>query len=100
MRPDDCPKFLACRAPVCPLDKNWRLRSYTKGEPICRWLLEAAKPGAKDRFRGSGRGDLYDSVSSVALSISARHAPIRRAIERASLSTSRLDRVAPGRGAR
>jgi hypothetical protein len=99
MRPDDCPKFPACRAPICPLDKDWRLRSHAKGEPICHWLLEAAKLGAEARFRGAGRGDLFDSVSSVALSISARHAPIRRAFERAALSTSRMDRVAPGRAA-
>jgi hypothetical protein len=97
MTPDDCPKFIACRAPVCPLDRDWFVRRHIPGEPVCHWLLEASKPGAEANFGGAGRGELYRHVSSVALSIAERHAPIRRALERAARYGSRLGRKAPGR---
>ena len=30
-----CPKFIRCSAPNCPLDNDQEDRDYIKGEPIC-----------------------------------------------------------------
>lgn len=42
--PEDCPKFLTCSAPICPLDSNFRKRVHLERERICIYLREAAKP--------------------------------------------------------
>ena len=97
MTPDHCPKFISCRAPICPFDPYWHIRKHFPGEPVCHWLLEAAKPGAEANFNGARRGEMFRDVSSVALSVAARHAPIRRALERAARYGSRLGQKAPGR---
>ena len=33
--PQDCPKFDACRAPICPLDPEMLDRTYLSGESVC-----------------------------------------------------------------
>ncbi|MBU1091887.1 hypothetical protein KKA27_03450 [Patescibacteria group bacterium] len=31
----NCPRFSFCSAPICPLDPDWKNRTYLPGEPIC-----------------------------------------------------------------
>lgn len=35
---NDCPKFIACSSPLCPLDPDLGQRTYLKGEPICFYV--------------------------------------------------------------
>ena len=41
--PQDCPKFDACRAPICPLDPEMLDRTYLSGESVCHYLRLQAK---------------------------------------------------------
>ncbi len=48
--PSDCPEYIRCSAPICPLDLDWRLRTYDKGEATCLFLRETLKQGADERL--------------------------------------------------
>lgn len=48
MRPDQCPRFQTCNAPVCPLDPVPTV--HLGGEPVCYYLLASGKAGAVERF--------------------------------------------------
>jgi hypothetical protein len=37
-------------AVICPLDSDWRLRTYDKGESTCLFLRETLKQGADERL--------------------------------------------------
>ncbi len=86
----DCPRFDKCSAPICPLDREWSLRVYRKGEPICFYLLEYVKPNAKDQFQGSIGVPIYEAIQTSIDAMSHRYAPLRRALERAKRTGSRL----------
>ena len=53
--PDSCPKYEKCSANICPLDRDWPLRTHLKGESICFYLREYVKQGAIARLRGAYR---------------------------------------------
>ncbi len=61
----DCPKFEGCPAPICPLDPDWKLRVYRKGEPICFYLLEYVKPDAEAQSQGSIGVQIYATIEST-----------------------------------
>jgi len=90
-----CPKFDRCSAPICPLDPDWRLRVYRKGEPICFYLLEYVKPDANAQFQGSIGVQIYEEIQASIDGISNRYAPLRTALERAKRTGSRMARTAP-----
>jgi len=92
---DDCPKFHTCSANICPLDPIWKKRTHIKNERVCFLLCEAAKPQASATFRGVHRADLLEKVLRVMPEICARWGSIRRTIERASKTGSRMKQ--PGR---
>jgi len=48
--PSDCPEYIRCSAPICPLDSDWMLRTYDRGEPTCLFLRETLKQGADERL--------------------------------------------------
>ena len=58
-----CPKFDGCSAPICPLDPDWSRRIHRKGEPLCFYLLESVKPGARARYDGSRAAVLYHAMA-------------------------------------
>ncbi len=123
MKIEDCPRFDRCSAPICPLDRDWRLRKHLSGEPICAYLREAAKQGGKLPLNGENRpisGDLggyisrepdkaipayqvtpvipYDirkSVNKAYTAIRTRFTDIRRRLDRAATSPSRLGKRPP-----
>jgi hypothetical protein len=41
-----CSKYESCNCPVCPLDKNWKLRTHLRGEPSCHYLRLVVKDNA------------------------------------------------------
>lgn len=88
-----CPRFPQCSAPICPMDEDWERRSYIKGERVCFYLNELAKPGGLSRMRGSTAAEVVEIVLREGASIISRHAPIRRAIQRAESTPSRIGRA-------
>lgn len=86
-----CPKYDSCSAPICPLDPDWSRRIHRKGEPVCFYLLEYVKAGSKVRFEGCRALFLYDAMDSLVERLCRRHAPLRRAVDRAKRTGSRLN---------
>ena len=64
-------------------------------DSVCFYLAEAVKQGAEAVFRGRGLGELFRVVSEHVQPMSSRWGRIRRALERAKTSGSRLARLAP-----
>jgi hypothetical protein len=87
----DCPRFDRCSAPICPLDTDWKVRPYRKGEPICFYLLEYVKPNAKTQFQGSIEVRIYKAIQTSVEAMSHRYAPLCRALQRAKRTGSRLE---------
>jgi hypothetical protein len=94
----DCPKYLACSAPICPLDADWRKRYHASGDRVCFYLAEAQKVDAKAIFDSAGQGELFRAMQRATPAIVAGSATLKRALERAALTGSRMDRPAPSRG--
>lgn len=93
--PDNCPKFLKCDAPICPPDPDWRKRVLFSEDATCFYLTESVKHGAETIFQGAGLGKLYEVIVRLTPDITARHARIRRALERAKLTGSRMTCLPP-----
>lgn len=85
-----CPKFDGCSAPICPLDPDWSRRVHRKGEPVCFYLLESVKPGARARFERSMVIALYHAMEQTIDALCTRHAPIRKALARAKRTGARM----------
>ena len=90
-----CPKWSQCSAPICPLDEKWQLRSMRDDESVCFYLLEVVKPNAEGEFQVRGLHDLFKVTSSLVQPISSRWGRVKRQIERAKTTGSRMTRVAP-----
>lgn len=91
-KPESCPKFLKCNAPICPLDPDWRTRVLFSEDPTCFYLTESVKHGAEIVFQGAGLRELYEVIVRLTPDITARHARIRKALERAKLNGFRMTR--------
>lgn len=87
-----CPKYQTCNAPVCPVDPDWHKRSNCSEDPTCFYLTESVKHGAQAVFEGAGLGELFAEIHRQAQPISDRHPRIRRALERAKETGSRMAR--------
>jgi hypothetical protein len=91
-KPESCPRFLKCNAPICPLDADWQKRVLLREDPTCFLLTESVKNGAKTHFNGAGLKELYSAMVFAYPSITAQHKRIQKALERAKLSGSRITR--------
>ena len=91
----DCPRAASCSVPICPLDRNWRMRTMTDDEATCFYLVESVKAGAQATFNQRGCGHLYGPMLAAGPDMSIRWGRIRRTLEQAAKSGSRLARVAP-----
>lgn len=89
-RPRDCPRWDGCSAPVCPLAGDWRRCGHLDGERICGLLSELVKDGGEARLRGALPVALVDSLTEVAPKVAATYSRIRRGLDRASRSSSRI----------
>ncbi len=90
LTPYQCPKFHFCNAPICPLDQEWQKRKHFNGDRVCFYLLETQKHGAKANFEGLGKGYLYDAIVRLTPDITNAYSPIKKALESAKLSSSRM----------
>jgi hypothetical protein len=90
----DCPRYNVCSVPICPLDNDWELRTHIDGEPVCIWLTEARKPNAVANFEAAEVSDLLPWCNAISPAMMKRLGPIRRALERAGTTGSRLEQFA------
>lgn len=89
----DCPKYQSCNAPVCPIDLAEAHRFNHKEDPTCFYLSESVKHGSQASFQGAGLGGLYKFIHWVTPAIATRHPRIKRALERAQQTGSRMARL-------
>jgi hypothetical protein len=87
-----CPKWHSCSAPACPLDSLWAKRTTQSDDPVCFYLSESVKDGAEARFERAGLGEMYRRIGEVAPKLVLASTRVGRALERARLSGSRMDR--------
>lgn len=90
----DCPRYNICSVPICPLDPQWSVRTHIDGEPVCIWLTESQKPNAAVNFEKAEVADLLPWCNSLSEAVAKRLGPIRRALERAATTGSRLEQFA------
>jgi hypothetical protein len=91
---NDCSKFGHCRAPLCPLDRDVFQRVYLPNEPVCFFMLEAVKTGAERRFkRGRCEQTLWEIIHQTLPTLLLRYAVLRKPINRARKTASRMGRV-------
>jgi hypothetical protein len=93
----DCPKFISCSAPICPLDPDWNLRSYLDGERVCRYLTEYSKPTAKPILKGVLAEELYQAIEQGYPKIIAAHPRIKRQLQRSSKNPPRYGKSIGGK---
>jgi hypothetical protein len=89
----DCDRFQSCSANICPLDADWPKRKHLNGERVCFYLIEAQKVNAKAIFDKCGRGYLYELMQMSSPNIITKHYPIKRALQQAKKTGSRMDRI-------
>lgn len=70
--------------------------AHLRDERVCFYLAKAVKVDAEPNFKGAGLGELPGEVSDAILAIQDRQYPIRKALERADRSGSRMRRRIPG----
>ena len=88
----DCPKFQSCNAPVCPIHPAWVRRLNRKEASTCFYLCESVKHGSHALFQGAGLEEVYKVVYQATPVIVERHPRIRRALDRAKQTGSRMTR--------
>jgi|SRR5882672_4274210 len=62
--PSDCPEYVRCNAPICPLDEKWHQRVYHTGESTCLFLREVMKAGADERL---GTNPVFAEIGAIAV---------------------------------
>ena len=88
--PHSCIRFKKCSANVCPLDRDWELRTHVRGEGICLYMSEYAKPGGRAKLEWYIPAKLIEVIERVHTSIIERHADIKCRLKRASRTPSKL----------
>ena len=88
-KPEDCPKFGGCSAPVCPLDRKWRERVHLKGEAVCGYLREAGKEEGAELFAGCADEWIYLWARGLLDEVKRVHASLKNALKGARRNGSR-----------
>jgi hypothetical protein len=88
--PSTCPRFKSCSAPICPLDVDWRSRTHLKSDIVCPYLREAVKPSGKAVLARTLLRHQAEGVLRVAPLIMASSVHVRRVLERAARSGSKI----------
>lgn len=90
-----CSRFDRCNAPICPFDSDWNKRVMLAEDSTCFYLTESVKDGARTKFEGAGLKVIYEVMVIARREIIERHPRIRRNLERAKLTDSRMTRFSP-----
>lgn len=85
-----CHRFDSCSAPICPIDPEMKRRTYSKGEAICRLMLESVKPDAELIFQGTIGVLHFQAITEAAEWAKSAHSSLKRRLEHASRTPSRL----------
>jgi hypothetical protein len=86
----NCPKWEKCFAPICPLDPDWQIRSHQNGDRTCFWLTESVKKNAHANFESAAKSEILSQIQTLTPAIVARWYSIRRGLEKASGTGSKL----------
>lgn len=93
MSPEQCPRYSACRCPICPLWPDWQQLVYLRGESVCPFALEWSKPDSGFRtgrdLRGSIEVQLRDEMARAVPEIRQRFPRIDRELKKAARRPSR-----------
>ena len=89
--PDSCPKYEKCSANICSLDHDWKLRTHMSSEPVCFYLREYVKQGGIARLRGCIPREMFKQAAEVLPEIKSRYGTIKRRLERAAKTGSKID---------
>lgn len=92
MKIKDCPKYETCSAPICPLDKDWKLRVLCIEDPTCFYLLESVKDASKTHFELAQLEVMYERIREVRNDICTTHKRLAKKVEAAKNSGSRMAR--------
>jgi hypothetical protein len=77
---------------VCPLDPAWARRLNRNEDSTCFYLCESVKHGSQALFQGAGLEELYESIHRVTSAIEDRYPHIKKVLERAKPTGSRMAR--------
>jgi len=91
-KPEHCPKYQSCNAPICPLDAKRHKRANTSDDATCFYLLESVKHGAKAHFQVALLGELYGVIVRARADIATSHKRIAAKLESAKKTGSRMAR--------
>jgi hypothetical protein len=84
-----CPRFDHCCAPICPIDTDWRKRAHRKDEPVCAYLRRYAKDPLWGQKQGVVPTELWSRIGEVYPQVIERYAPLKKSLNRASVSPFR-----------
>lgn len=93
MNISDCPKYETCSAPICPLDKDWKLRVLCNEDPTCFYLLESVKDASATHFELAQLEVMYERIYEVRDDICNTHKRISNKVKSAKNSGSRMARI-------
>jgi hypothetical protein len=91
--PEQCHKFQFCNATYCPLDAQRSKRAIHRDDPVCFYLLEVEKTGAKERILAGHSEQFYEVISQVYLEAINTACPIKKSLLRARNTPSRMHSV-------
>ena len=89
--PDACPKYEKCSANICPLDRDWQLRTHMNSEPVCFYMREFVKQGGTARLRGYISKEMLEQIAEVLPEIKSRYINISCRLESAAKTGSKID---------
>jgi hypothetical protein len=84
MKPENCPRFEACSAPICPLDSQFIRRKMLKRERVCHYLREVSKQNWKIIATDAVDGFMYEFISTKLVELRAHSYELRQMLEEAS----------------
>lgn len=84
-----CPRYDFCSCPLCPLSPDWTNHRHLPGDPVCRWLREAVKPGSRAVLSRSLSGKSVDRVVAIAMTLISHKGPLKTRLIRAATQGSK-----------
>ena len=84
----ECPRYVTCSAPICPLDPRWKHRKHLSEERVCLWLTELAKPDGLRIVSQEIGSDATQDIARLSPQITAKFSSIRHTVEKAAGSGS------------
>ena len=84
MQPENCLRFEACSAPICPLDSQFMRRRMLKRERACHYLREVSKPNWKIIAIDTVDEFMYEFISTKLAELRTHSFELRQMLDEAS----------------